>query len=148
MKGPVITMSGDAADKSRGLLLVGLPLDRPDRATLLRCLRPLVAESLTAVLYASAILAVLGYFVPEGLDRYEQHKARQAAEMAAEMQVKEWNQHFEERLLQRLEELKNDGRQSEEAIERWKYEHHLPSSRAEIRPIPPTHPPDDRPIDI
>ena len=84
----------------------------------------------------------------ECLAALKQHKARQAAEMAAEMQVKEWNQHFEERLLQRLEELKNDGRQSEEAIERWKYEHHLPSSRAEIRPIPPTHPPDDRPIDI
>jgi len=91
----------------------------------------------TAVFCAPAILAVLGYFGPEALDRYEQHKARQADEV----RVKELNQNFEEQqrgskwLQQRLEELRNDARQ-------------LELRRGGPMPIPPTHPPDDRPIDI
>ena len=121
----------------------------------------------TAVFCAPAILAVLGYFGPEALDRYEQREARQADEV----RVNELNQRLEElrraaKLLQqqqqRLEELQNDARQSEDAIERWRYEHHLPPlppfmslmleelglRRGGPMPIPPTHPLDDRPIDI
>jgi hypothetical protein len=85
---------------------------------------------------------------------------------ADEVRVSELNQRLEElrraaveatSQQQRLEELQNDARRSEDAIERWRYERHLPPltpfmslllRRGGPMPIPPTHPLDDRPIDI
>jgi hypothetical protein len=91
-----------------------------------------------AVFCGPAILAILGYLGPEALDRYEQHKARQVNELL--------EQRFEElqrssrSLEQRTKELQNDVRRTEEAVELWRYKHHLPPFRSEIHPIPPARP--------